>query len=411
LDHNFIGWCRFLPLSHVAAQLLDVIGPICGVATVYFTDPTALQGSLINYLRDVRPTIFFSVPRIWEKIEEQLKIVGAQNGFVKKSIGDWAKSIGKEGTLAEHCGREPPFGFGLAKALVYNNIKKALGLENVKDFSFGAAPMQESTREYFLSLNFLLQNAYGMSECSAPQNHLIPKDHEGFNVQSCGMNMAGTQIKIHSPDKNGDGEICFRGRNTMMGYFKDDEATAKTLDRQGFVHSGDIGRLDKYNNLVITGRIKELLITAGGENVAPVLIENEIKSSLPFLSYVVAVGDGKKFLAALITVKNDIDKSGLPVEALSKEAVDMLKAAGIEGVKTAEELVKNEKFKKLVDEGIEKANTRAISKAQYIRKWTLLSKDLSIPGDELTPTLKLKRNVVHKKYFDVIEKMYIEPKL
>ena len=276
---------------------------------------------------------------------------------------------------------------------------------------FGAAPMQPTTREYFLSLNFLLFNVYGISESTAPQNLEIHKIEGAYNINSAGVKLPGTYIKIISPDKQGDGEICFRGRNRLMGYFKDEASTKKTLDEEGYIHSGDVGHLDKYENLVITGRIKELLITAGGENIAPVLIENEIRTALPFISNVVVVGDQKKFLGALITLKNDVDPLGAPVEILSKEALDALKAFGIEGVNVVKDFFKNEKFNKIVDQGIENANLKATSKAHHIRKWALLEKDLSISGEELTPTLKVKRNVVHKKYFDIIESLYIEPKL
>jgi long-chain-fatty-acid--CoA ligase ACSBG len=401
----------FLPLSHVAAQMLDVIGPLVGPCTAYFTDPSALQGSLINYLKEVRPTFFFSVPRVWEKIEEQMKLIAANNGFLKKTIANWAKSIGKEGTLAEHAGQPTPFGWGIAKTVVFNNIKKALGLENARFVMYGAAPLQLSTREYFLTLNFLLINAYGMSECSGPQNFDIKKDPEAFNLKSTGCKLNGTEIKIFNPDKGGDGEISYRGRNVMMGYFKDEQSTKNTIDDHGFLHSGDLGHVDKHGNLCITGRLKELLITGGGENIAPVLIENEIKSHLPFLSNIVVVGDQKKFLAALLTLKNDVVESGIPLETLSKESLDALKPYGIEGIKTVKDLENNEKFKKVVDEGIAQANAKAISRAHFVRKWVLLPKDLSIPTEELTPTLKVKRNVVHKKYHEAIEKMYLEAKL
>ena len=326
-------------------------------------------------------------------------------------LGNWVKSIGREGTLAEHMGGPTPFGWGVAKTLVYDNLKKALGLDQVKCFMFGAAPMQPTTREYFLSLNFLLVNVYGMSECAGPQNLEIPKLDGAFNIKSAGTKLPGTQIKIFAPDNQGDGEICFRGRNTLMGDFKDEESTKKTLDEQGFIHSGDVGHLDKHENLEITGRIKELLITAGGENIAPVLIENEVRTVLPFISNIVVVGDQKKFLAALITLKNDIDQLGAPIDILSKEAIDGLKVFGIENVKVIQDVLNNEKFKKIVDEGMEKANLKAISKSHYVRKWALLEKDLSISGEELTPTLKVKRNVIHKKYFGAIEGLYNEPKL
>ena len=154
--------------------------------------------------------------------------------------------------------------------------------------------MAPSTREYFLSLNILLHNAYGMSESSGATTISKPLNFDAFDLnflKSAGNTEAGMELKIHNPDKDGNGEICYRGRHIFMGYYKNEKATKETIDEEGFLHSGDIGMLDKKGNLTITGRIKELLITAGGENVAPVLIENWIKEELPFISNCVVIGD------------------------------------------------------------------------------------------------------------------------
>ncbi len=129
-------------------------------------------------------------------------------------------------------------------------------------------------------------------------------------MKSCGHSIPGTEIRIFNPDKDGNGEICYRGRHVFKGYYKNESATRETLDAEGYLHSGDVGKLDSKGNLSITGRIKELLITAGGENVAPVLIEEEIKKELPFISNAMVVGDNRKFLATLLTLKYDLDKNG-----------------------------------------------------------------------------------------------------
>jgi len=299
----------------------------------------------------------------------------------------------------------------VASGLVYSKVKEALGLDQAKRLTTGAAPLQVKTREYFLSFNMFIVTVFGMSELTAPQTYVIGKDPKAVNLKSVGGQMAGTEVKVASPDASGDGELYFRGRNGFMGYLKEEKSTMNTIDKERFVHSGDIGHIDKYGNMVITGRLKELLVTSGGENIAPVLIENEVKLVLPFISNIVVVGDQKNFVAALITLKNDVDSNGVVVESLSKEAIDGLKSWGIEGVKMVKDLENNEKFRKIVEEGIEKANKKAISKVHHIRKWCLLERDLSIAGDELTPTLKIKRNIVHKKYHDKIERMYTNAKL
>jgi len=271
--------------------------------------------------------------------------------------------------------------------------------------------MQPKTREYLMSLNILPVNIFGMSETTGPQNFVLSKDPAGFNIKSSGGAMPGAETKVHSPDANGDGELCFKGRNQLMGYLHNEKATKEFIDNGRYSHSGDLGHIDKYGNMIITGRSKELLVTSAGENIAPVNIENEVKLTLPFVSNVIVVGDGRNFIAALVSLKNDVDKNGVMVDQLSKEALDALKAVGIEGVSVIRDLEKNEKFRKIMEEGIEKANKKAISRAHYIRKWSLIERDLSIAGDELTPTLKIKRNVVHKKCHEKIERMYTDPKL
>jgi long-chain-fatty-acid--CoA ligase ACSBG len=215
----------YLPLSHVAGQASDVVGPMVIAGHVYFADPAALQGKLIDYLREVRPTILFSVPRVWEKIEEKMKLMAAENGFLKKKIAEWAKSIGVEGTYAELNGKQLPFGWSLAKSIVYDNVKKALGIDQVVYCIFGAAPLSPTIREYFMSLNIFLVCAFGMSECGGPQCFTEPKNFEKFDAEffkEAGFSIEGTQLKIDNPDKEGNGEICFRGRNRFMGYFKNE---------------------------------------------------------------------------------------------------------------------------------------------------------------------------------------------
>lgn len=168
----------YLPLSHVASQIIDIVASVIAGGEITFGDSKALQGNtiflicnklifnsllgtLVETLKETKPTFFFSVPRVWEKMEEKMKLIASQNGALKKTIGDWAKKMGNTGTYAEINGKPVPFCFTVAKKLVYNNIKKALGLDEAKTMVFGAAPMAVATREYFLSLNFFLINAYG----------------------------------------------------------------------------------------------------------------------------------------------------------------------------------------------------------------------------------------------------------
>jgi long-chain-fatty-acid--CoA ligase ACSBG len=319
-------------------------------------------------------------------------------------LGDWAKSIGVEGTFAEMEGKTKPFAWDFAKTIVYNNIKKALGLDQARMVTWGAAPLNQQTREYFASLNLFLINTYGMSENAGPQTYYSPSLGKP-NLKSAGFAVAGTTFWIANPDRDGNGEICFRGRNRFMGYFKDEEATRKTIDDRGYLHSGDLGHVDKDGHLFITGRIKELLVTAGGENVAPILIENEVKNAIPELSQCVVIGDNRKYLAILLTLKHVQEKAGFPGKDLDANTIKDLESKGIKG-KTPEELRKNADFIKYVEAGLEAANKKAISRAQTVRKWYLLDRDFSIDADEVTPTLKLKRNIIYKNHAKEIEIMY-----
>lgn len=273
--------------------------------------------------------------------------------------------------------------------------------------------MAAQTREYFLSLNIFLRNAYGMSESSGPETFTVPSTISKFDnetLTSCGKAMEGTDLILFDMDKEGNGELCYRGRNRFMGYYKNEEETKNTIDDNGYLHSGDVGKLDKHGNVSITGRIKELIITAGGENVAPVLIENQIKEELPFISNAMVVGDKRKYLVILLTLKLALDKDGKPTEALSDDAIKIVKDIG-SNAKTLSDAMKDEKLLKFIDAGIKKANERSISRAQHVRKWAIIPGDFTVDGGELTPTLKLKRKFTSTKHTEAILKLYQDPKL
>jgi long-chain-fatty-acid--CoA ligase ACSBG len=198
----------------------------------------------------------------------------------------------------------------------------------------------------------------------------------------------------------------------MMGYLKNEQATRETIDSKGFLHSGDLGKLDSKGFLFITGRIKELIITAGGENIAPLIIEDNFKEFCPPCSNIMVIGENAKFLCAFITFKVDIDMSkGIPSNNLTTEAKNFFKnQIGVE-VLTSEEATKNDKIQKFIEQCISKTNGKAVSRAAHVRKWKILPVDFSISGGELTPTLKLKRKVTEKKYQQLVDEMYSDPKL
>lgn len=288
-----------------------------------------------------------------------------------------------------------------------------MGLDKAKFLMFGAAPLHIQTQEYFLSLNMFLINVYGMSECAGPETTLDPRNLrslEAKHLKSCGCKIDGTDLMLFDVDREGNGEICYKGRNRFMGYFKNEEATQTTIDNQGFLHSGDVGKLDEKGNLFITGRIKELLITAGGENIPPVLIENQVKEEIPFISNAMLIGDKKKYLVILLTLKYETDKEGKITQNLSKQYVPLFKSIG-SSARTYREAIQDKYLLEFIQKGITKANSKATSRAQEIKKWKIIPGDFTVEGGELTPTLKLKRKTAYEKYRDIIEGLYEEPKL
>lgn len=325
----------YLPLSHIAGLCFDVIAHSIGGSEVYFARPDALQGTLVQTLSWARPTLFFAVPRVWEKFEDKLKEIASEKPQILQNISGWAKGYGTAATEARMAGEEPPMMYSVAHFLILNKIKQALGLDQALFFFFGAAPMKPVTMQYFASLSMPVYGLYGMSETTGATTIMT---HNKFALDSAGYCLPGTDLKIANPDEKGEGEICMRGRNTMMGYLKNEKATSETIDEQGFIHSGDKGKIDEHGFLRITGRIKELIITAGGENVAPVPIEDNFKAVCPPCSNIMVVGEGQRFMAALITFKVDIDpKSGAPGQGLMPEAISFFKKElGID-IKTAEE--------------------------------------------------------------------------
>lgn len=206
-----------------------------------------------------------------------------------------------------------------------------------------------------------------------------------------------------------EGEICTSGRHRFIGYFKDDEATRKTIDQNGLVHSGDLGHLDNEGFLYITGRIKELIVTSGGENIPFLMIEEALKQACPILSNVVIIGDQRRFIAGLFTLKCCVVDL-TPTNRLTDNVINELKQVGV-SASTVEEVLNEAKVRKYVQMAVDEVNKKCTSNAQTIRKWKILPSDFSIAGGELTPTLKLKRKVIEAKYARELEEFYNEPKL
>uniref|UniRef100_A0A8B9LE99 long-chain-fatty-acid--CoA ligase n=1 Tax=Astyanax mexicanus TaxID=7994 RepID=A0A8B9LE99_ASTMX len=372
----------YLPLSHVAAQVYDLWVSMKFAGTTHFAEPDALKGSLANTLRDVRPTSFLGVPRVWEKMQEAMQSIGAKNSAMKKRIADWAKGIGLQTNYNLMNGdTSVPWGFMLANNLIFKRVRAALGLDRCRTCFTGAAPITKETLEYFMSLNIQLYELYGMSESTGP--HTLSWENN-FRIMSCGKVIRGCKTKLDKPDEDGNGEVCFWGRHVFMGYLNMPEKTDEALDTEGWLHSGDLGKLDQNDFMYITGRIKELIITAGGENVPPVPIEDALKEEVSIISNAMLVGDKKKFLAMLLTLKCKVDDNGDPTDELTPLAVEYCRQRGVTATKVSE-IINNKEpaIYKAIQEGVNIINEKATSNAQRVQKWTLLPRDFSISGGEL----------------------------
>jgi long-chain-fatty-acid--CoA ligase ACSBG len=399
----------YLPLSHIAGFMLDITAPIMTGAKIYFAQPDALKGSLGETLKEARPTLFLGVPRVWEKIHEKMLSVGKQNNILMQTISSAAKYVGYYGSYAEQKHQPKPWGWWLASTFLFPKIRAALGLDRCRLCFTAAAPIRKETLEYFMSLYIPIYEIYGMSESTGPGTITLP---HLWKTGSTGTTMAGTEILIKKENPNDqDGEICFRGRHVFMGYLKNEEATKETIDEEGWLHSGDIGRFDEEHFLHITGRKKELIITAGGENIPPVLIENEIKKEVDgLISNVMVVGDKRKFLTCLFAFRCKPKKDHGPhdypfTDDLDNDALEILKKIGSDS-KTVQEAMQDKKIKDFLQKALEESNKRAASNAQRIQKYAMVEKDFSLEGGELTSTLKLKRKVVEDNYKNVLDNLY-----
>jgi len=413
----------YLPLSHVAAQMLDLAGPLLVTAvgngwgpaafgqihyTTWFARPDALKGTLKDTLKAARPTVFLGVPRVWEKMREALLEIGRKNTGLKAKLSAWAKRTAAAAARERQLGGSghQTLQYLVAKKLL-GKVKEGLGLDQSLSNLTAAAPMPRDVAEYFASVDIDILDVYGMSECTGATTISTALVHQFGTV---GPAVVPAQIKIDNDparDNPGEGEICYRGRHIMMGYMKEEAKTREAIDAEGWLHSGDVGLLDNDGLLHITGRIKELIITAGGENIAPVPIEDKLKELCPAVSNMMMVGDKRKYNVCILTLKTQLDpETGVSTGKLVGDAARVSDAkTDLEAIK--ESKVKGSKWEAYLSNGIKELNEKhSVSNAQRIQKFAVVEKDFSEKGGELTATLKLKRSVAAEKYAKVIDAMY-----
>jgi long-subunit acyl-CoA synthetase (AMP-forming) len=371
----------YLPLSHIAEQVVSLHGPYIMGATVWFAESIDKLG---DNLTEVHPTVFVGVPRVWEKIQAKMLAIGATAPPLRKKIVAWAKKKGLAGGYALQEGKPYPFMYGLASKLIFSKVRDKLGLDRCRIFISTAAPISMDTLEYFLSLGIPITEVYGMSECTGPGTVSLPEPFK-FRTGWAGPAVPGTEIALGE-----DGEVLMRGRHVFKGYFKNEEATKQTIDPEGWLHSGDVGIIDAKGFLKITDRIKELIITAGGENIPPQVLEGKLKA-IPIVNQVVVIGDRRKYMTALFTL--DPDKLTAELAAAGSPAKNMQEAA------------KCEKFKAYLQEKVEEVNA-TLARVQTIKKFVIIPTEFTPEGGELTPTMKMKRRIINEKYAKEIESMY-----
>jgi long-chain acyl-CoA synthetase len=370
----------FLPLAHSFALLIQFGSFDLGATLAYWErDPLRI----VPNLAEVKPTYFPSVPRIFEKIYTAATANVEKEGGAKKAIFNWAIGVGKKVRALERAGKRPnpllALQYRFADKQVLSKIRGLFG-GNLRLAVTGAAPINPEILEFFDAAGVLVLEGWGMTETSTAATIATPED---FKWGTVGRPFKGCEVRIAD-----DGEILVKGPNVFQGYYKNEEATRETIV-DGWLHTGDIGEIDEDGFLKITGRKKDIIITAGGKNITPANLEAEIKQH-PLVSQAVVIGDRRPYLVALVTLDPE-------------EAAKFGEEQGL--TSDPEALAATKEVQATIDEHVEEINEK-FARVEQVKKVKILPRDLSQEGGELTPTMKVKRAVVASKYEDEVEALY-----
>jgi long-chain acyl-CoA synthetase len=374
----------FLPLSHVLERMVTFAYISVGCSIGYAESVETVGENLL----EIRPTIMVSVPRVFEKIYARVMDTVLSGSALKKRIFYWALKAGRR-YARKKLDREP-IGFvleqrrRLAHKLVFSKIVEKTG-GRVRFFVSGGAPLSKDIAEFFYAMGLVIMEGYGLTETSPV---IAVNTFENLRFGTVGKPIPGIEVSI-APD----GEILTRGPHVMRGYYKKEAETQEAFEG-GWFHTGDIGRFDEDGFLVITDRKKDIIVTAGGKNIAPQPIENVLKTN-PYISNVVVLGDRRRFISALVVPNFE-------------KLEDYARANGIEFADRPG-LVRNERILSFVKSEIERS-TPNLAQYERIKRIALLDRDFEIGQDELTPSLKVRRNIVEQKYRNVIDALYEEEK-
>ena len=379
-----VRWVSYLPLAHIAERMFTLYLAIYSVGHTYFCHvPT----DLIRVVGEVRPTAFFGVPRVWEKIQAGIQaLLTMEQDEAKKAAVAAAMATGREYVLSCQYGSTTPDDlaarFAAADAAVLTPIKGLLGLDQAVNVVSAAAPLPPEVAAFFAGLGMKMLDVYGMTETTGAFTTNTPT---AFKLGTVGRPVPGIEVTIAD-----DGEILARGPLNTPGYLNLPEQTSALLDEDGWLHTGDIGAIDPDGFVSVVDRKKELIITSGGENVSPAAVENVLVAN-PLIGQALAFGDRRKFVVALLTLDGEV-------------APAWAKARGIDATSLAE-LAENPVVLEAVAAAVEAANGQ-LARVQQVKRWQLLPVEWTAESEELTPTFKLKRRIIHNKYADVIDSLY-----
>jgi long-chain acyl-CoA synthetase len=374
----------FLPLNHVYEQIYDLMIHLTIGHIINFTENT---DTVMMDMRDVSPTLFHAVPRIWEKYYSGIVLKMADATWLKRFAYKTALGIGSRYNDEKLAGRSPALmlsiAYHLAYFAVFRKLKERLGFDRVTIGFSGAAPISHNILKYFQSIGIPIREGYGMTETTGI-THMSDEKH--FKLGTVGRALPETEVRIAE-----DGEILVRHKGIFKGYYRDEETTREAL-QDGWMHTGDVGEVDEEGFLKITDRKKDLIITAGGKNIAPQYIENLLKFS-PYINDAVVIGDKRKFVSAIIVIDEE----------------NMMKYAQDQKIQftTFASLTRAEAVVRLIQEEVNKVNAQ-MARVENIRKFRILDKKLYTEDGEVTPTMKVKRKFINAHYGELIESMYKE---
>jgi long-chain acyl-CoA synthetase len=373
----------FLPLAHIFAKILEWTAIARGITTAFAESIPKLTENM----REVKPTFMGAVPRVYEKAYAKIQqsFEEKRRKPVARLLIDWALGVGRARSKEEQAGRTPSgllaMQAALADRLVFGKIKETFG-GRLRFFVSGGAPLAKEIAEFFHGCGILILEGYGLTETTAATHINRPNDYRFGTV---GKPFPGVDVKIAD-----DGEILARGGNILHEYYGKPEATKEAIDKDGWFHTGDIGIIED-GFLRITDRKKDIIVTAGGKNVAPQNLEGALKAACPYISQVMVHGDKRRFLSALITLNEEA------IVPWAKEKGIVFKDVG--------DLAKHPDVRTFLQKYVDELN-KDLASYETIKKFTILTRDLTQEAGEMTPTLKVKRKFVSEKYKEILDGFY-----